>query len=152
MIEHEGVIYNSIEVVKAETVINIVDIEELISKFENSKCVQNSHLIAEKINIKCVEGFVYCMVANGDRIDDKIIRHCWNKVDDNYFDITKDFIWDETDIPKKFIYFPIAEYESNEYDFSQEKLFLSNAVEIAAAIDKELQESLKSENDISKEE
>ena len=144
MIEHEGIIYNSIEVVKADSVINIEEIENSISNFKSSKCVQNSHIVAEKLDIKCVEGFVFCMAANGDRIDDKVIRHCWNQINGKYFDVTKEYIWDKSDTKKDFVYFPIAEFDSAEYDFSQEKLFLSNAVEIASAIDEKWQEELKS--------
>ena len=147
-IEHKGIVYEEVDILSSSEVIDLEKINQIKSDFEKEKCVENACEVAKVLNIKCVEGFVICMVTNGSEIDDKVIRHCWNKIDDKYFDVTKDFVWPEFNfIAQKLSYFPIGEYEHSDYSFENGKLFNSEAVQIAKELDEIWKKNIEEEEE-----
>src|ERR1700679_1166557 len=95
---------------------------------DDGACIYNAILAAKSANEECVEGFVICM-GNGYP---GAIPHCWNKMGDNYFDITKDCIWAVTRAAATFYYFPLATFSTDIY--GSDYRFRSDAVQIAGAV------------------
>ena len=136
---HGGYGFRQILISETDTAIDVNLIEHIIPKFDNGKCLGNSIEAARILNATCIEGVVECRVRNVDRTDYHIIRHCWNKIGDVHFDVTRDFIWDKSSRLKQFIYFPIAEYKPSEYvPVNGEVFFLSDAPKIAQELNSEL--------------
>jgi hypothetical protein len=109
----------------------------------DGECLQNALTTANLTNSLCVEGFVYCMVANGKNVDEYVIRHCWNFKNGNHFDVTKDFVWyKESQNPKEFLYFIVGIYNYADYLKGKNKIeFLSDAAVIAAEINGQLNQA-----------
>lgn len=147
VINHKGVDYNKADVQPTESVISKESIQDIV--FEKEKCVKNAHQVADKLKILCIEGFVVCFVTDGKSMGQKVIRHCWNKIGDKHFDVTKDFVWGKFEFAaQEFYYYPVAEFSPSQYNFLTTDLFLSDVVEIAAELDKGLQEEVSKENNV----
>lgn len=150
--EHKGINYKKAEISDSSVVITKEEIDKLKSQLDlDGACLKNAYITAKITHSKCVEGFVFCMVANGDKVDDKVIRHCWNMKDGNHFDLTKDFIW--TSLPgkaKDFFYFIIGEYEYSDYDYKLNNgkiAFISDVETISKEIDEIWQNELNNSKD-----
>ena len=109
------------------------DITDLISKCEKEQCVMNSILIAEKFGAKIVEGVTYVIAFKQEvGCGDHFIRHAWNKIGEDYFDVSADYVWPMFELTDaKYYYIPLAEYDFAEYNPVGTDKFMTNAVEIA---------------------
>jgi hypothetical protein len=144
---HNGVDYIKADIIDSKTVITDSQLGDLQTKLlSNGECLQNALTTAKMINSQCVEGFVYCMAANGKKVDEYVIRHCWNFINGVHFDITKDFVWDKvTSNPKDFIYFIVAKYNYDDY-FKIKNVKSIDFLSIAPRIAKEINDLLKGNN------
>ena len=145
-IEHNGITYEEVEISKTSDVIDEKLVSNLLNELKDEKCVENAIEIAKATNSKCVEGFVFCLVTKQGEVGDKVIRHCWNKINNQYFDATNEYVWSRNKfIATKYHYFEIDEFEPSEYVFKDGNYFISNAVEIAEQLDIKWMKEIESE-------
>lgn len=145
--EFKNVFYQKASISDSNKVLSASEIEIITPKLKNDgACLINAYEVAKITDSKCVEGFVFCMVANGSQVDDKVIRHCWNMKNGIHFDLTNEKVW--TGLPgkaKEFIYYTVGEYNHVDYTNSAvngEIKFLSDVVRIAQEIDDEWQKEI----------
>ena len=145
--QHNGVDYIKADIIDSKTVFADNQLSVLQPKLlSNGKCVQNALIAAKMNNSQCVEGFVYCMAANGKIVNEYVIRHCWNFINGVHFDVTKDFIWDkQVSNPKDFIYFIVEKYNYDDY-FKNQNVKSIDFLSIAPRIAKEINDLLKENN------
>src|SRR5688500_1419148 len=92
---HGGYLFREVQISETDKAIDLNLIQQIVPGFEHGKCLGNSIQAAKTLNATCIEGIVDCSVRNGDRTDYHVIRHCWNKIGNVHFDVTKHFIWDK---------------------------------------------------------
>lgn len=85
--------------VECKKLIASPEIEEKVkSRFEEGKCLLNAYLAAGATNNLIVEGLL--MTLNDGKVN-SIVRHSWNKCGDNYYDVTKDYVWTTNEFQQK---------------------------------------------------
>lgn len=97
--------------------------DEVSKKFGENKCLLNAYYTAVTTNDLIVEG-ILMILENGKVIS--IVRHGWNKHDDSYYDITKDYVWTKKEFQQKlqkqiqgdisYKYFSCNENKADEYN------------------------------------
>lgn len=73
-----------------------LDISELC--FKKNECLKNAYLSAKYNGHNMVEG-VLLIISNEEIIN--AVRHCWNICGSEYYDVTKDFIWEKEKFQKE---------------------------------------------------
>lgn len=144
---HNGKNYNHIEINEMSDCFDVSKIEHIKSKFKISECVRNSYYVGKEINSKCIEGFVLLKISVDNELQGKVIRHCWNKLGDSYFDVSKEEIWNNHEYQViNALYHVVSEFEANEYSKFENCVgnlpFLSDAVQIAGELDIELKNAI----------
>ena len=97
--------------------------EEVISvQFNENQCLLNSYNTSTTNGDLIVEG-VLLILSDGKVAD--IVRHCWNKHDNTYYDVTKDYVWNTDEFQTRlheiihgevsYQYFSCGEYKATEY-------------------------------------
>ncbi len=110
---------------------------------DDGACIQNAYFTAKATSASLIEGFVICK-----QVPDVIfvIRHCWNKIGGDHYDVTNDYIWSKLKQKTAHYYYPIVEHKCLDYETNQQDVFkirfLSNAVEIAKGIQEEIYTAL----------
>lgn len=142
--EHENTRYTEVNVqdlFKQEDEL-LQKIAKVASKFkDDGACVYNAKLSAEATGSECVEGFVIIM-GNGYP---GAIRHCWNKLGDIYFDVTRDMLWAVTRPESTNYYFPLETFNPEVYKNSYS--FQSDVVKLAGDISKNVNNEAKKKED-----
>lgn len=64
---------------------------QTVALFKPNRCSDNAYYAAEANNDLIVEGILIVRFDNKKKL--YFTPHCWNKHGDNYYDVTKDFIW-----------------------------------------------------------
>ena len=74
-----------------------IDLSDI--KFEEGKCLKNSFNLSKKyLEIDFVEGVIVIVYSDNNG---KVLQHAWNKLGNNYFDVTYEKIWfDKEDFKK----------------------------------------------------
>jgi|GEM_PF-3085578 len=138
--EHKDISYPEVEI----ELLNNIDknfaekLKGIIANLkEDGACVYNANFTAKAVGGDCVEGFVICQ---GNAYPGAI-RHCWNKIGDDHFDLTKEFVWAKTRPSATFYYFPLEIFEPGVY--AGDYTFRSKAVEIAKGVDESVNTEAK---------
>lgn len=137
VIEFEGTEYSPIGIYRLASNATLQEeAEKLKDKYEDcGACVLNSYLTGQATGATCIEGFVACKKLP---LEFSVIRHCWNKIDNQNYDVTLEYIWSKTNDGYEYFYYPIAEYYALDYDqqlvTATKPSFLSDAVRIAAGV------------------
>lgn len=106
---------------------NFIDSPEIENKvrkkFREKQCLLNAYYTAVNTNDLIVEGILMTL-ENGNVIS--IVRHSWNKHDDSYYDVTKDYVWAKKDFQQElqkrakgkisYKYYSCNENKANEYN------------------------------------
>ncbi len=142
-IPFNNLIYKEILLTKIENITQI-DFSTLSDLMIPNQCLFNSYKVAKLTNSLCVEGFVFIKV---DKTGSFFV-HCWNKIDNNHFDLTKDSVWSKNGKETECHYFPVSEYLFKNYNISendknQELKFISKTQEIVDGLQAEISEYYK---------
>ena len=113
--------------------------EDIRTQFKENQCLLNSFTASTANNDLVIEG-VLLILSDGKVAD--IVRHSWNKYENTYYDVTKDYVWstDEFQVELHKIiqgevsyqYFSCGEYRAEEYvndakiEFKYDYSFLIN--------------------------
>lgn len=103
--------------------------------FEQNQCLKNSYLAAKELDCYMVEGIL--MTIHHDCVSE-VCSHCWNRRDNQYFDVTKDFVWSTETFKKELIkncgdadisyrYFSCEEYTATEARIIDNELTFKNS-------------------------
>jgi hypothetical protein len=139
-IPFNNAVYKEIDITKIENITQI-DSSNLSILMKQNQYLFNSYKVAKLTDSLCVEGFVFIKV---DKTGSFFV-HCWNKIDNDYFDLTKDSVWSENGKEIECHYFPVDEYLFENYNVSeneinQELKFLSKTQEIVDGLQAEINE------------
>lgn len=96
-------------------VISTDNLSLLIDYSENGQCFGNAYKIANEFGAKCVEGIVIMKLETEEGDKGYVIAHCWNKLGDLSFDVTKDFVWANNGLKADYMYCPVNEYNADSY-------------------------------------
>lgn len=128
-------------------------IKDLSTRFSQNQCIDNSCLVMQKLNIPCCEGVAYIVPDTPDNVRNEgaWIKHAWNRKNDFYFDVTKEYVFPRNNaIPREIHYFLINEYCAEDYKKQKEHEgtsgFLSDAEEIKNILNKINDENKDGEN------
>ena len=107
----------SIDIAKRPLEVDISNIE-----INQGECFINSYRVAKQnVNVKIIEGLIIAL-DNENRA--KPMPHVWNKLNDIYFDVTKEEVWNdriEIKEAKEIKYFMVKIHSSN--DFQSNDIF-----------------------------
>lgn len=103
------------------------------TSFIERSCLMNSCRTASTLNIPCCEGVAFIIPEGGATVEGGWIRHCWNKKNGYYFDVTREYAMS---VPvKEMYYFMIEEHKSIEYEQQLQSTggieFISKAVKFS---------------------
>ena len=133
-IEFKNIIYKEVKLTEGPN----IDIK-ILKNISQNTCLKNSYHVAKKTsNITCIEGVILLKIE----IKGVFFAHCWNKMDNNHFDITKNVIWSKNREKYEIMYFPVAEFTCLDYEVNikmhDELIFLSHVDEMAKILNEEL--------------
>ena len=75
---------------------NPIECEKIIASpllnhsFKANQCIKNAMIAAKCTGDRVVEGILLTLENN---IVVSAVVHCWNKREDSYYDVTKDYVW-----------------------------------------------------------
>lgn len=157
MMQEDGTVIfeeTTYEQITIEDTLSVVEkevIEEVKGKLKLSLCVRNAYEISLLTGALMVEGFVYNVLLTEDGPDYNVIRHCWNRIDDKYFDVSKDYVWSQLPIKtSQHKYYMTGEYDHTKYPKDVVDGFFSDAIRIAGELNTkfitQMDEYLKTKN------
>lgn len=96
---------------------------EVSEKFNKNQCLLNAYYAAIATNDFIIEGVL--IILENEKIVN-IFRHSWNKHDNTYYDVTKDYVWTakkfQQDLQKQiqgdisYTYYSCNECKADEYN------------------------------------
>ena len=131
-IQQSSLILSDTQIESIKNQIELNPHEEL----RKGNCLVNAFRGAQNANAEIVEGVAYVTVEKDEIQSETIIKHVWNSLNDNHFDITKDFVWPNLSVNLIHIeYFIVGSFPLSEYKADGNTLeFKSNADLIASSL------------------
>lgn len=118
-------------------------VKKLSLKFEPNQCIDNSGFVMKYLNVPCCEGVAFIVLDESENQKNvgAWIKHAWNRKDDFYFDVTKEYVFPRNNtIPREIHHFLINEYCVEDYKKQKEQEgssgFLSDAEKIKNILNK----------------
>ena len=105
-------------------------------EFGTGNCLPNAYSVAQITGAEIVEGIAYVKVRSGDILNETIIKHAWNIIDGQHFDVTKDYVWPNLNALLENIDYEMREsFSYNDYIPEGNKVgFKSNSDQIAVSL------------------
>ena len=138
--DHKGIDYHEVLVSPTDEVVEFKQLESLLKIINQNKCFGNSYETSKLTGALCIEGFIVSIVTDEGQRQPKVLMHCWNKLGENYFDVTKNYVWEGFQLEGEYHYYPVQEFFCDEYQPIDGKKInmLSNAEEVAIELNGDL--------------
>ena len=119
---------DQIELIKDKIELNPVE------EFGKGNCLGYAFRVAQNTNATIVEGVARVLVEKDGTQDETVIKHAWNILDGNHFDVTKDYVWPSLS-PNllKSQYYLVNNYSLSEYNLDGNAIEFKSSVDLIAA-------------------
>lgn len=122
-------ILNNEQIEQIEKSIELNPAEE----FGMGQCLFNAYQVAKVTNANIVEGIAYVRVEKDGSESTTFIKHAWNILDENQFDITKDSVWSNLSVKLNEInYLSTKEFSKDDYLLDKDILEFNTQVDLMA--------------------
>ncbi|MFC6098367.1 hypothetical protein ACFPVY_17095 [Flavobacterium qiangtangense] len=125
----------SSEIINEEQMEQVKNLIELKPAEEIGKgqCLYNAYQVANATGAKIVEGIANIQVEKEGLESTTIIKHAWNILNGNQFDITKDLVWPNLSVNLKEInYLSAEEFSKSDYILDENILKFNSQVDLMA--------------------